>query len=95
MNELRQLSKRHPVFNKAAPQAFRYLLTFPVLALNDEVVVLQMVVRDVILIELVKSAASVRQNLTFRDVGDAALLIVKFSSSMAASCGELISGVRM
>ena len=39
-----------------------------------------MVVRDVILIELVKSAASVRQNLTFRDVGDAALLILKLSA---------------
>ena len=39
-----------------------------------------MVVRDVILIELVKSAASVRQDLTFRDVGDAALLILKLSA---------------
>ena len=30
MNELCQLSKRHPVFDKAASQAFGYLLTFPV-----------------------------------------------------------------
>jgi hypothetical protein len=70
---LRQLSKRHPIFNETAPQAFRYFLTFPVLTLDDEAVVLQMVVCDVILIELVESAASVRQDLTFRDVGDAAL----------------------
>ena len=80
MNELCQLSKRHPVFNKAASQAFGYLLTFPVLALNDEVVVHKMVVRDVILIELVKPATSIRQDLAFGDVGDTALLILQLAA---------------
>ena len=39
-----------------------------------------MVVRDVILIELVKSAASVRQDLAFRDVGDAPLLVLQLAA---------------
>ena len=39
-----------------------------------------MVVRDVILIELVKSAASIRQDFAFGDVGDTALLILQLAA---------------
>ena len=50
------------------------------MSLNDEPVALQTVFGDVVLVELVKPSAPIRQDLALGDVGDAALLVLQLAA---------------